>query len=343
MVECDLCLEFKAAAPRNAPSKSSPKTKRTHRPMQQVAKAVMLGVQSIAMGLQQCVVAGGMESMSNAPFLLPRIRSTKVTGDLVMKDSMVVDGLQDAYKETSMGICAELCAEEMGISRYEQDSHAIQSYERALAAQATGLFNSEITPLTIVGKKVQDSKIIALDEECSKFNPEKLRSLPSAFLSNGTITAGNSSTIGDGSAVLLLASAEFAEKKGLPILARVRGFGDAAQAPEKFPTSPALAIPKALQHAGLEMKRVELFEINEAFSVVDLANRKLLGLLPDQVNIHGGAVSLGHPIGASGARIIVSLITNLALHRKRIGVASICNGGGGASAIVIERDLTYHL
>lgn len=306
-------------------------------------KAVMLGAQSIMLGMRDVVLAGGMESMSNAPYLLGRVRSAKALGDYSLKDSLQLDGLTDSSKGLSMGLIAEMCAIEMGISREEQDEHAIRSYERAAAAQATGIFKAEVVPVSIPGKMGKQAEVMDLDEECSKFDPDKLESLLPAFKADGTITAGNASSISDGAAALLLTSAEFAEKMKLPVLARIRGFCDAEQAPEKFPTSPSLAIPLALQQAGLHLKDVDLFEINEAFSVVDLANQKLLGLSPEHVNVHGGAVSLGHPIGASGARIIISLITSLALKDLKIGVAAVCNGGGGASAIVIEREKAYRV
>ncbi|KAL2613107.1 hypothetical protein R1flu_024799 [Riccia fluitans] len=305
-------------------------------------KAVMLGAQSIALGVNNLVVAGGMESMSNAPYLLSRSLSPKHVGDLKLADSMMRDGLWDPIHDVSMGIIAESCAEEMRISRDDQDNHAIRSYERATAAQATGILHHQIVPIFISGKKGK-GYVVAQDEECSKFDPDKLETLSPAFKSDGTITAGNASSISDGAAALVLASAAFAEKGGLKILARIRGFGDAEQAPTKFPTSPALAIPRALNHAGLHLKDVDLFEINEAFSVVDIANQQLLGLTPDQVNIYGGAVSLGHPIGASGARIIMSLMTGLAFKSLKYGVAAVCNGGGGASAIVLEREDSYVL
>lgn len=306
-------------------------------------KAVMLGAQAIMLGLREVVVAGGMESMSNAPFLLPRVRSAKHLGDYHLMDSLMWDGLKDPLKNVAMGIFAENCAEEMGISRGDQDDHAIKSYERAAAAQATGLFKTEIVPVTFSGSKGKSSPIVDSDEECAKFDPDKLENLLPVFKADGTITAGNASSISDGAAALILTSTRFAEKHGLPILAYIHGFCDAEQAPEKFPTSPALAIPCALRQAGLQLKDMDLFEINEAFSVVDLANRRLLGLTSEDVNIHGGAVSLGHPIGASGARIIISLITGLALKGLNFGVAAICNGGGGASAIVIGREKKHRL
>lgn len=299
-------------------------------------KAVMLGAQSIMLGFNDVVVAGGMESMSNTPFLLPRRRPPKHLGDLTTLDSLVLDGLWDPHKDIHMGDIGDNCAEEMRISRADQDEHAIQSYERAVAAQTTGVLAREIVPVTILGKKGKEI-VVSQDEEPLKFDPDKMRDLSPAFKPDGTITAGNSSSINDGAAVLILASAEFAEKEGLKVLAKIRGFGDAEQSPEKFPTSPAVAIPRAVSHAGLHLKDIDLFEINEAFSVVDIANQQLLGLSSDQVNIHGGAVSLGHPIGASGARIIMSLINGLASNNLNLGVAAVCNGGGGASAIVLER------
>ncbi|CAM6088106.1 unnamed protein product [Calypogeia fissa] len=299
-------------------------------------KAVVLGAQSIMMGFNDVVVAGGMESMSNTPFLIPRRRSPKLLGDLTALDSLVLDGLWDPHKDIHMGEIAEICAEEMRISRADQDEHAIQSYERAVTAQTNGVLAREIVPVTISGKNGKEV-VVSQDEEPLKFDPDRMQELSPAFKLDGTITAGNASSIDDGAAVLVLTSAEFAEKEGLKVLAKILGFGDAEQAPEKFPTSPALAIPRALSHAGLELKDVDLFEINEAFSVVDMANQQLLGLSSDQVNIHGGAVSLGHPIGASGARIIMSLINGLASNELTYGVAAVCNGGGGASAIVLER------
>ncbi|KAH9565733.1 hypothetical protein CY35_04G092900 [Sphagnum magellanicum] len=306
-------------------------------------KAVMLGAQSIMLGINQVVCVGGMESMSNAPFYLPASTSLKTLGHLQLKSSMLHDGLWDPTKDMSMGSCAELCAEEMKISRGAQDDHAIASYERAARAQALGITKAEIVPVTLEGRKGQGPTVVSQDEECYKFDPEKLRKLRPVFKENGTITAGNSSSISDGAAVLLLTSAAYAEQQELPIMARICGFGDAAQSPEKYPTSPALAIPQALKHAGLSKNDISLFEINEAFSVVDLANGQLLGLGREQINIHGGAVSLGHPIGASGARIIISLLTGLAIQDQKFGAASVCNGGGGASAIVLERDPSYRL
>lgn len=303
-------------------------------------KAVMLGAQSIMLGVNEVVVAGGMESMSNAPFIFPRTFSSKMIGHLQMKDSMIVDGLWDPYKQISMGSCAEFCADELSISREAQDANAIASYERTTAAQALGIMKGEIIPVTTGEKK---PVTVDHDEECLKFDPEKLKKLRPVFKEDGTITAGNSSSISDGAAVVILTSAAIAEKHNLQILGRIRGFGDAAQEPEKFPTSPALAIPKALERAGLSKDDVDLYEINEAFSVVSLANEQLLELKPDQVNIHGGAVSIGHPIGASGARIIISLLTGLALKNLNIGAASICNGGGGASALILERDPGYRI
>ncbi|KAH9565730.1 hypothetical protein CY35_04G092900 [Sphagnum magellanicum] len=269
-------------------------------------KAVMLGAQSIMLGINQVVCVGGMESMSNAPFYLPASTSLKTLGHLQLKSSMLHDGLWDPTKDMSMGSCAELCAEEMKISRGAQDDHAIASYERAARAQALGITKAEIVPVTLEGRKGQGPTVVSQDEECYKFDPEKLRKLRPVFKENGTITAGNSSSISDGAAVLLLTSAAYAEQQELPIMARICGFGDAAQ-------------------------------------VVDLANGQLLGLGREQINIHGGAVSLGHPIGASGARIIISLLTGLAIQDQKFGAASVCNGGGGASAIVLERDPSYRL
>eukprot|EP00897_Mesotaenium_endlicherianum_P010058 jgi/Mesen1/9080/ME000578S08317 len=223
------------------------------------------------------------------------------------------------------------------------DEYAIKSYERALSAQATGILGTQIVPVTIPEKKGKPPTVITADEECSRFDPEKLKELPPAFRVNGSVTAGNSSAISDGAAAVVLTSAEYAKERGLSILATVRGYGDAEQAPDKFPTSPTKAIPRALKHAGLELKDVDQFELNEAFAVVALANELLLGLDEDQMNIHGGGISLGHPIGASGARVVMSLLTTLAIKQQDIGVAAICNGGGGASALVLEREKSFAL
>lgn len=306
-------------------------------------KAIMLGAQSIALGINDVVVAGGMESMSNAPFLIQRGLSSRKVGPLSLQDSLEWDGLWDPHKHRHMGNIADSSAKEMSISRDDQDDYAIESYQRAVNAQMTGVLATEIVPVEISGKKGRQSTVVTLDEGCSTFDPEKLRNLVPAFDAGGTITAANSSSISDGAVAMVLTSSQYAQQNGLTVLASIRGYADAEQAPEKFPTSPAKAIPRALARAGLDLKDVSIFEINEAFSVVALANNRLLGLDGEDVNLNGGAVSLGHPIGASGARIVLSLITALAIKGKNIGVAAVCNGGGGASAIVLERCSSYRL
>eukprot|EP00850_Spirogloea_muscicola_P010293 SM000060S19625 [mRNA] locus=s60:249459:253983:+ [translate_table: standard] len=311
-------------------------------------KAIMLAAQSIQMGFNDVVVAGGMESMSRSPALLmapERRRPRDVPpADLRLVDSVKVDGLWNAATGEHMGAIAEKCAKEMSISREDmpvcaaQDKHAIRSYERALTAQAAGVFGREIVHVEVAGRKGEVLQVVTQDEECSRFDPDKMESLRPAFVEDGSITAANSSKLTDGAAAFVLTSRGFAEQHGLKILAKIRSYGDAEQAPEKFPTTPALAIPRVLKRASLELKDVDIFEINEAFSAVDLANQRLLGLSPDQVNIHGGAVALGHPLGASGVRIVLSLMTALAVRGARVGVAGICNGGGGASALVLEAE-----
>ncbi|GAQ91294.1 acetoacetyl-CoA thiolase [Klebsormidium nitens] len=301
-------------------------------------KAVMFGAQSIMLGHNDVVVAGGMESMSRAPYYVERRLRGKALGHQQMKDGMILDGLWDAYKDMHMGQIAELCASEMGISRSEQDDYAIQSYERALAAQAAGVLAKEIVPVSVPSERRKgEPTMVEQDEGLGKFDPEKLRELPPVFEGDGTVTAGNASQISDGAVALVLTSAAFAEKHDLKPILRISGFGDAAQSSEKFPTTPSLAIPRAVKNAGKRLEDVDLFEINQAFAVVQIANERLLGLSSDEVNIHGGAVALGHPIGASGARQIMALHSVLTAKDATIGCASICNGGGGASAIVIER------
>ncbi|CAN6479765.1 unnamed protein product [Victoria cruziana] len=300
-------------------------------------KAAMLAAQSIQLGINDVVVAGGMESMSNTPHYLPDSRKGIRFSHGTLIDGMLKDGLWDVYNDYAMGMCAELCADQHSISREEQDSFAIQSFERGIATQNAGIFAWEIVPVEIPGGRGKPSTFVDKDDGLGKFDPAKLRKLRSAFKDGGSVTAGNASTISDGAAALVLLSGEKALKLGIPILAKIRGYADAAQAPELFTTSPALAIPKALSHAGLDASCVDYYEINEAFSVVALANQKLLGLNPDKVNVHGGAVSLGHPLGCSGARILVTLLGVLRQKEAKFGVAAVCNGGGGASALVVER------
>eukprot|EP00271_Cylindrocystis_brebissonii_P011207 TRINITY_DN2810_c0_g1_i2.p1 TRINITY_DN2810_c0_g1~~TRINITY_DN2810_c0_g1_i2.p1 ORF type:complete len:340 (+),score=73.32 TRINITY_DN2810_c0_g1_i2:377-1396(+) len=309
----------------------------------------MLGAQEIALGLHQVVVAGGMESMSNAPYLLERGAGGggKKLGALLMKDHLEWDGLWDPVKESSMGGFAEAVASQMRFSRDDQDEFAIQSYERAIKAQATGILATEIVPVELPSggkkKKTATPTLVSEDEEPSRFDPDKMSLLRGAFVDEGTVTAGNASAISDGASALVLTSGSYAREHGLPILAHIAGFGDAEQVSDRFPTSPALAIPKALASAQLSLKDVDLFEINEAFSVVVMANAQLLGLDHDDINIHGGSVSLGHPIGSSGARIIIALLTALAVRGTNLGVAAVCNGGGGASAVVLEREPAFRL
>ncbi|GAB2279807.1 hypothetical protein Dimus_014446 [Dionaea muscipula] len=303
-------------------------------------KATMIAAQSIELGYNDIVVVGGMESMSNAPKYVIKARTGSRFGHDTIIDGMLKDGLWDVYNDFGMGICAEICADQHRISREEQDSYAIRSFECGLAAQESGAFSWEIVPVKISGGKGKLPIVIDKDEGLEKFDPAKLKKLPPSFKKNGgSVTAGNASLISDGAAALVLVSGKKAIELGLQVIARIRGFADAAQAPELFTTAPSLAIPKALSNAGLKASEVDFYEINEAFSVVALANQKLLGLDLEKVNVHGGAVCLGHPLGCSGARILVTLLGVLRERRGKYGVASICNGGGGASAIVVEQML----
>ncbi len=299
-------------------------------------KAVMFGAQSIMLGINDVVVAGGMESMSNAPFYVPKARFGYKYGNAEFVDGLVKDGLFEVYYKFPMGNCADNTAKEMNISREAQDAYAIQSYQRSSDAWAKGYFKDEVVPVEMKGRK-GETIVIDEDEEYKNVMFDKIPSLRPVFDKEGTVTAANASTMNDGASALVLVSKEKAEELGLKPLAKIRGFADAAKDPLWFTTAPALAIPKAIQHAGLKTEDIDFYEINEAFSAVALANQKELNLDNDKVNIFGGAVSLGHPLGASGARIISTL--NSVLHQKdgKIGVAGICNGGGGASAIVIEK------
>lgn len=299
-------------------------------------KAMMLAAQSIQSGHNDIVVAGGMESMSNAPYYLPKARQGYRLGHGELVDGMMKDGLWDVYNDCGMGVCAELCAEQHAISREDQDNFAIQSFERAISAQDTGAFKWEIVPVEIPGARGKPSVMVEKDEGIDKLDAAKLRKLRPAFKEGGSVTAGNASSISDGAAALVIVSGAKALQLGLQVIARLIGSADAAQAPELFTTSPALAIPKALARAGIEPPLVDCYEINEAFSVVALANQKILGLKPETVNIHGGAVSLGHPLGCSGARIVITLLGALKQQKGKYGVAGVCNGGGGASAVVLE-------
>ncbi|KAL5222851.1 hypothetical protein ABZP36_027564 [Zizania latifolia] len=299
-------------------------------------KAIMLAAQSIQLGINDVVVAGGMESMSNAPKYVAAARRGSRFGHDVLIDGMLKDGLWDVYNDFPMGMCAELCADQYSISREEQDLYSIQSNQRGIAARDSGAFSWEITPVEISSGRGKPPVVVDKDETLSKFDPAKLRKLVPTFKKNGSVTAGNSSSISDGAAAIVLVSGQKAKNLGLQVIARIRGYADAAQAPELFTTTPALAIPKAISNAGLQTSQIDYFEINEAFSVVALANQKLLGIPSGRLNVSGGGVSLGHPIGCSGARIVVTLLGILRQKNGKIGVAGVCNGGGGASALVLE-------
>ncbi|MCO5288197.1 MAG: acetyl-CoA C-acyltransferase [Bacteroidetes bacterium] len=298
-------------------------------------KSVMLAAQSIMLGDNDVVVAGGMESMSNVPFYAPNMRWGNKYGDVKMVDGLAKDGLVDVYHNYAMGNAAELCAKECGFSREDQDGYAIQSYKRSADAWAKGKFKDEIVPVEIPQRK-GDPLVFAEDEEYKNVKFDKIAGLKPAFVKDGTVTAANASTMNDGAAALVLMSKEKADALGLKPLAKIRSYADAEQAPEWFTTTPAKALPRAVEKAGLKMSDLEYVELNEAFSVVALANVKEMGLDVSKVNVNGGAVSLGHPLGCSGARILVTLIHVLKQNNARIGGAAICNGGGGASAMVIE-------
>lgn len=299
-------------------------------------KAVMLGAQSIMLGDNDIVVAGGMESMTNIPYYLPNARGGYRLGNGAVVDGILRDGLWDPYKDYHMGSAAEVCARKYNISREDQDAYAAESYRRAQKAQADGVFKNEIVPVTIPQRRGDDI-VVDTDDEPSKVNFDKMVTLRPAFEKEGTVTAANASKINDGAAALLLVSKEKMEELGLKPLAKVVSFADASQEPEQFTTTPAKAMPKAVAKAGLKMEDMDYFEINEAFSVVCLANNQLMNLDADKVNVYGGGVSLGHPIGVSGARIIGTLINVLNTKGGKYGCAGICNGGGGASAFVIEK------
>ncbi|KAL3820844.1 hypothetical protein ACJIZ3_006749 [Penstemon smallii] len=300
-------------------------------------KATMIGAQTIKLGTNDVVVTGGMESMSNAPKYLPNGRTGSRLGNDTIIDGMLKDGLWDVYNDIGMGVCGEMCADQHKISREDQDSYAIQSFERGITAETSGAFTWEIVPVEISGGKGKRSSIIDKDESLKKFDASRLRKLRPSFKENGgSVTAGNASSISDGAAALVLVSGAMAIKLGLQVIAKIRGYADAAQAPELFTTAPAIAIPKAISNSGLEASNIDCYEINEAFSVVALVNQRLLNIDPERLNVHGGAVSLGHPLGCSGARILVTLLGALRQRNGKFGVAGICNGGGGASAVVLE-------
>ena len=298
-------------------------------------KAVMLGAQAIQCGDAEIVVAGGMENMSLIPHYM-NLRSGTKFGPATMVDGMQKDGLTDAYDNSAMGVCADLCAAEYNFSREDQDNFAIQSYERSAKAWEAGKFDNEIVSVPVPQRK-GDPIMVSKDEEFTNVKLDKIPSLNPVFTKDGTVTAANSSTINDGAAAVILMSEEKAIALGLKPLAYVKGYADAAQEPKWFTTSPAKALPKALDKAGITIDTVDYFEFNEAFAVVGLANAKILGLENDKVNVNGGAVSLGHPLGCSGVRIIVTLLNVLEQNNAKTGAAAICNGGGGASAIIIER------
>ena len=298
-------------------------------------KAIAQAAQSILLGDADIVVAGGMESMSNVPFYAETLRWGNKYGNTNFIDGLAKDGLTDVYDGKAMGNAAELCARECGISREEQDKFAIESYKRSQAAWENGKFSNEVVPVEIPQRK-GDPTIIAKDEEPYNVKFDKIATLNPAFQKDGTVTAANASTMNDGAAALVLMSKEKAEQLGLKPIAKILSYADAEQAPEWFTTTPSLAVPKAVEKAGLKMEDIQYWELNEAFSVVGIENTRRMKLNPSTVNVHGGAVALGHPLGCSGARILVTLINVLKSNNAKYGAAGICNGGGGASAMVIE-------
>jgi len=299
-------------------------------------KAVSLACQDIMLGNQDVIVAGGFESMSNVPYYLSKGRSGYRLGHGQVEDGIIKDGLWDVYQDVHMGSAGERCAETHGFSRVDQDNFAIESYKRSADATKNGRFQQEIIPVTIT-KKGDTDRIISEDEEYLKIDLKKVSSLRPAFEPKGTVTAANASSLNDGGCALVLMNADVAKERGHKPLAYIRGFADAEQEPLLFTTAPALATPIALKRAGLKQSDIDYWEINEAFSVVVLANAKLLGLDLAKVNVDGGAVSLGHPIGMSGARLVTHLVHLLHHRNAKYGLASICNGGGGATALVVER------
>jgi acetyl-CoA C-acetyltransferase len=298
-------------------------------------KAIMFGAQAILSGDAEVIVAGGMENMSMIPHYV-HMRNGQKFGPATLIDGLQNDGLVDAYDNNAMGVAADLCATEHNITREEQDAFAVQSYERSAKAWESGKFNNEVVPVAVPQRK-GDPVMVTKDEEYTNVRLDKIASLRPAFTKEGTVTAANASTINDGAAAVILMSEEKANSLGLKPLAYIKGYADAAQDPVWFTTAPAKALPKALKKANIAIENVDFFEFNEAFSVVGLANSKILGLSSDKVNVNGGAVSLGHPLGCSGARIIVTLLNVLEQNNGKIGAAAICNGGGGSSALVLER------
>lgn len=296
-------------------------------------KAAMIGAQQIQLGLEDVIVTGGMESMSNTPHYAMMRKGHKF-GDVTFIDGLIKDGLTDVYNNFQMGNAAELCVKKYELTREQQDDYAIQSYQRAAKATKENKFKNEIIPITV--KQKNGALVIDSDEDIEKIIMDKVAKLPPVFEAGGTITAANASNLNDGAAALILASKEAVEKYNLNPLAKIISYADAAQAPEWFTTAPSLAIPKALKQAGLSVSDIDFFELNEAYAAVALANTRILGLNPDKVNVYGGAVAMGHPLGTSGARILVTLLSVLQQEGGRYGLAAICNGGGGASAMVIE-------
>ena len=298
-------------------------------------KSIMLAAQTIKAGDNNIVIAGGMENMSAVPHYLDKGRNGQKLGDMKLIDGLVKDGLTDVYNRVHMGNCAEICAKDMNFTREEQDAFAIESYTRSAKSWEEGRFNNEIVPVSVPQRRGEDL-IVSEDEEYKNVKMDKIPNLRAVFEKDGTITAANASTINDGASALIIMSSEKADELGIKPLAKIISYADAAQEPEWFTTAPAKALPIALGKANMELSDIDYFELNEAFSVVGLANMKILGLSPDKVNVNGGAVSLGHPLGSSGSRIIVTLINVLKQNGGKIGAAGICNGGGGASAMVIE-------
>ncbi|WP_336513904.1 acetyl-CoA C-acyltransferase [Pollutibacter soli] len=298
-------------------------------------KSIALAAQSIRLGDAGIVVAGGMESMTNIPFYLPGMRWGNKYGNVECIDGLAKDGLTDVYDGKAMGFAAELCAKECGISREQQDEFAIESYRRSQQAWENGTFKNEVVQVEVKGKK-GESTFVSIDEEPFNVKFDKIPSLRPSFMKDGTVTAANASTLNDGAAAFVLMSKEQLDATGTKAIAKILSYADAEQAPEWFTTTPAIALPKAVSKAGLKMEDISFWELNEAFSVVGIENSRRLKLDPEKVNIHGGAVSIGHPLGASGARIVVTLLNILQTKGAKYGAAGICNGGGGASAMVIE-------
>ena len=298
-------------------------------------KSIMIAAQTIMCGDNDIVIAGGMENMSSVPHYFTKGRTGQKLGNMQLIDGMVKDGLTDVYSDVHMGLCAEKCAKEMNLSRKEQDSFAVESYNRSNNSWKSGKFSNEVVHVEVPQRK-GDPILVTEDEEYKNVKLEKIPQLRPVFDKDGTVTAANASTLNDGASALILMSAQKAKEMKIQPIAKIRSFSDAAQEPEWFTTAPAKAVPLAIKKAGLNKNDIDYYELNEAFSVVGLANMKVLGINDDKVNINGGAVSLGHPLGSSGSRIIVTLINVLAQNEAKLGVAGICNGGGGASAMVIE-------